>query len=68
MVGRNGAFDLLIGAAVGTLFSVPAHGLAQRGVYRPDPCSTGVIYLALLEGLIDCAEQGDAGDQYTLEV
>ena len=29
MAGRGGAFGLLIGAAVGTLFLVPAHGSAQ---------------------------------------
>ena len=29
MVSHHGAFGILIGAAVGTLFLVPAHGSAQ---------------------------------------
>ena len=29
MVSRGGAFGILIGAVVGTLFLVPAHGSAQ---------------------------------------
>ena len=28
MVGRDGAFGILMGAAVGMFFLVPAHGLA----------------------------------------
>ena len=58
MVGRNGAFDLLIGAAVGTLFLSPAHGLAQADVLRLDPCDSSIIYMSRLEGLISCAETG----------
>ena len=29
MVSRDGAFGMLMGAAVGTLFLVPVHGSAQ---------------------------------------
>ena len=68
MVGRDGAFGLLMGAAVGALSLVPAHGLAQWRVARPDPGSSGVIYLSPVEGLIDCAEHGYGPDQYTLGV
>ena len=68
MVSRGGAFGVLIGAAVGTLFLVPAHGSAQWGVFEVDPCSPAVIYLSRLEGLIRCAESGWAPDQYTLGV
>ena len=35
MVGRNGAFGILMGAAVGTLFLVPAHGSAQDSLSVP---------------------------------
>ena len=37
MVSRDGAWGILIGATIGTLFLVPAHGSAQgfsRGVVR----------------------------------
>ena len=68
MVSRDGAFGLLIGAAVGTLFLVPAHGLAQGVISRPDPCSGSVIHLSPVVGLIRCAEEGYAPDQYTAGV
>ena len=68
MVGRDRAVGLLIGAAVAALFLVPAHGLAQRGVVRTDPCSSGVVYLSPVDGLIGCAAEGYAPDQYTLGV
>ena len=68
MVSRNGAFGILMGAAVGTLFLVPAHGLAQWGVFEVDPCSSAVIYTSRVQGLISCAETGYAPDQYTLGV
>ena len=66
MASRDGAFGLLIGAAVGTLFLVPAHGLAQWAPFEVDPCSSDVINMSALEGLIRCAESGWAPDQYTL--
>ena len=58
--------SLLIGAAVGTLFLVPAYGLAQSDVLRLDPCDSEIIYMSWLGGLISCAETGHAPDQYTL--
>ena len=66
MVGRNGAFGIVMGAVVGTLFLVPEHGLAQAEVFRADPCSSAVIYMSRLAGLIRCAETGYAPDQHTL--
>ena len=67
-MSRDGAFGMLIGAAVGTLFLVPAHGLAQWGIVEVDPCSSAVIYVSPLGGLIRCAESGWAPDQFTLGV
>ena len=66
MVSRDGVFGILIGAAVGTLFLVPAHGSAQADVLRLDPCDSSIIYMSRLGGLISCAETGYAPDQYTL--
>ena len=63
MVSRDGAFGILIGAAVGTLFLVPAHGSAQ------DSLSVSCVDVHLLSPLGDltrCAEQGLAGAQYSL--
>ena len=68
MVSRDGAIGLWIGAAVGTLFLFPAHGLAQWGPLEVDPCASTVIYMSRLQGLIRCAEDGWAPDQYTLGV
>ena len=65
MVGRNGAFGILIGAAVGTLFLVPAHGLAQD---PPRASCVGVDYLSPLEDLIRCAARGSAYLQFQLGV
>ena len=64
MVSREGWFGVLMGAAVGTLLLAPAHGFAQVDV-RLDPCSSDVIYVSRLKGLISCAETGYAPDQYT---
>ncbi len=65
---RDGAIGILIGAAVGTPFLVPTHGLAQADVLRLDPCDSSIIYMSRLGGLISCAETGYAPDQYTLGV
>ena len=57
MVGRDGAFGILIGAAVGTLFHVPAHGSAQ------DSLSVSCVDVNLLspsKDLTRCAEQAKA--------
>ena len=37
MANLAGAFGILISAAVGTLFLVPAHGLAQADVFSSGP-------------------------------
>ena len=67
---RDGAFGILIGAAVGTLFLVPAHGSAQRDpraqVFRADPCSSATLYTSRWAALIGCAATGYAPDQYAL--
>ena len=67
-MSRDGAFGIVIGAAVGTLFLVPAQGSAQAEVFRLDPCSAEIIYMSRLAGLIRCGETGYAPDQYTLGV
>ncbi len=59
MVGRDGAVGLLVSAAVGTLFLVPAHGSAQV------PCAD-VSFESPLEDLTRCVEQGNAQAQYWL--
>ena len=58
MGGRNGGFGVLISAAVGTLFLVPEHGLAQAQVFRQDPCSSAVVYTSAFAALIGCAAEG----------
>ena len=63
MMARNGALGMLIGAAVGTLFLVPAHGSAQDSI---SPSCVGVGFTSPLEDLTRCAEQGHAGAQYSL--
>ena len=55
MVGRNGAFGILIGAAVGTLFLIPAHGSAQDSLSAAS-CAA-VSYLSPSQVLIRCAEE-----------
>ena len=61
MVSRDGAFGILIGAAVGTLFLVPAHGSAQ------DSLSVWCGYsVARLEDHTRCAQQGLAIAQHIL--
>ncbi len=63
MVSRDGTFRLLIGAAVGTFFLVPAHGEAQ------DSLSASCAYVSVLsplEDLLRCAEQGNPRVQLTL--
>jgi len=65
MVGRNRVVGVLIGAAVGTLFLVPAHGSAQDSL---SVSCAGVNRIAPLEEVISCAEQGSAMAQYFLAV
>ena len=61
MVSRDGAFGILMGAAAGTLFLVPAHGSAQDSL----AVSCADVYaLSPLEYLLPCAEQ--AAVQYAL--
>ena len=63
MVSCNGAFGILIGTAVGTLFLVPAHGSAQDTL----SVSCADLYSrSPLENLTRCAEQGHAGAQSLL--
>ncbi len=63
MVGHTGAFGILIGAAVGTLFLVPAHGSAQDSLSAS--CAE-VTFPSPLEDLTRCAEEGHAGAQHLL--
>ena len=60
---RDGAFAAVIGAAVGTLFLVPAHGLAQDSV--PVSCAD-VNIQSRLGDLILCAVEGRAEAQLGL--
>jgi hypothetical protein len=65
MVSRDGVFGILIGATVGTLLLVPAHGSAQ------DPLSIQcaaieVLSTSPLNDLTRCAETGYAEAQYVL--
>jgi len=63
MVSGHGAFGILIGATVGALFLVPAHGSAQDS----PPVSCADLYSrSPLENLTRCAEQGHAGAQSLL--
>ena len=62
-MSRDSAFGILIGAAVGTLFLVPAHSSAQDSL----SVSCADLYSrSPLEDLIRCAEQGDAYVQSSL--
>ncbi len=63
MVSRHGAFGILIGAVVGTLFLVPAHGSAQDSL---SVSCAGVNFRWPLEDLLPCVEQGFAQAQYSL--
>ena len=63
MVGREGAFGLIIGAAVGTLFLVPAHVSAQDS---PSVSCADLYSRSPLEDLTRCVEQGHAGAQSAL--
>ena len=65
MVSRDGAFGVLIGAAVGTLFLVPAHGSAQDSL---SVSCAAVGSGSPLEDLLPCVEQGFAQAQYSLRV
>ena len=63
MVSRDGAFGILMGAALGTLFLVPAHGSAQDSL---SVSCRDATYLLALENLTRCAEQGYAHAQALL--
>ena len=63
MVSRDGLFGMLIGAVVGTLFLVPAHGSAQDS--QSVSCAD-VYSRSPLEDLTRCVEQGHAGAQSAL--
>ena len=57
MASRDGAFGLLIGAAVGACFLVPAHGSAQDSL---SVSCADLFSRSPLEHLTRCAEQGHA--------
>ncbi len=61
MVSGHGAFGILIGATLGALFLVPAHGSAQDS----PPVSCADLY-SRSPFLTRCAEQGHAGAQSLL--
>ena len=63
LASRDGAFGILMNAAVGTLFLVPAHGAAQD---PPTASCAAIDVLSPLEDLVRCAEQGNAGAQSSL--
>ena len=63
MVSRDGAFGILMGAAVGMLFLVPAHGSAQNSL---SVSCESVQFLSPFEDLIRCAEEGDVEAQSSL--
>ncbi len=63
MVSRDGAFGILMGATVGTLFLVPAHSSAQDSL---SVSCVSVQFLSPLEDLTRCAEEGDAKAQSSL--
>jgi TPR repeat protein len=65
MVSRDGLFGILIGATVGTLSFVPAHGSAQGPLSIPC-AAVEVLSSSPLEDLTRCAEQGDAEAQHVL--
>ena len=58
MVSWHDASRILIGAAVGTLLLVPAHGSAQDSL---SVSCAAVFFRSPLEDLIRCAEQGSVG-------
>ena len=62
-MSRDGAFGMLMGAAVGTLFLVPVHGSAQDSL---SVACADVYSRSPLEDLTRCAEQGHAGAQSAL--
>ena len=63
MVSRDDASGILIGAVIGTLFLVPAHGSAQDS--KSVSCAD-VYSRSPLEDLTRCVEQGHAGAQSAL--
>ena len=63
MVCRDGAFGVLIGAAIGMYFLVPAQGSAQDPFLAS--CAE-VTFPSPLEDLTRCAEEGHAGAQHLL--
>ena len=63
MVIRDRAFGILMGAAVGTLFLVPAHGEAQDSLAVS---CTAINFGSSLEDQTRCAEEGLAEAQYAL--
>ena len=68
MVSSKGVFGILIAAATGTLFLVPAHSAAQWELFHGNPCSSSFIYASRVQSLIGCAETGYAPDQYRVGV
>ena len=65
MVGHGGS-SVLVGAAVGMLFLVPAHGLAQDSC--TDYRAGSPVNPFTLEILKICAERGSASAQFSLGV
>ena len=63
MLDREGTVGVLMTAAVGTLFLVPAHGLAQDSL---SVSCADVYSRSPLDDLIRCVEQGHAGAQSAL--
>ena len=63
MVCRDGAFGVLMGAAIGMYFLVPAQGSAQNSLSAS--CAE-VTFPSPLEDLTRCAEEGHAGAQHLL--
>jgi TPR repeat protein len=63
MVGRDGAFGLLMGAAIVFYFLFPAQGAAQDSL--SGSCAE-VTFPSPLEDLTRCAEEGYAGAQHLL--
>ena len=59
----DGAFGILMGAAVGALFLLPAYGAAQAA---SSVLCTDVASSSPLEDLTRCAEQEDAAAQFNL--
>ncbi len=63
MASRDGAFGILIGAAVGTLFLVPAHGSAQDSL---SVSCADVNFRSPLSDVLLCALRGQAFAQHIL--